>query len=101
MKRHSGSRQPGLDFDGAGGHGGEHGQGEHAGQIRWGLGGRGYGGHIVAKPGREHLDREARQVAAYAEGDGWRPTVPINSAGGVGQLAGQVRQDGRVGVGVS
>src|SRR5215203_6891481 len=30
--KHSGSRQPGLDFDGAGGHGGEHGQGEHAGQ---------------------------------------------------------------------
>ena len=90
----------GLDLDGAGGDGGEDGQGEHAGQIWWGLGGGGHGGHVLAEPGWEGVNRELGQVAGRFEGDGRRPTVTVEAGGGVGQLAGEVGQDGRVGVGV-
>jgi hypothetical protein len=90
---------PGLDLDGAGGHGGEHGQGEHAGQIRWGLGSGGDRGHVLPQPAGHDLDREHGQAAGDPERNGWYPAAPI-VRGGVGQLAGQMDQYGRVGVGV-
>jgi hypothetical protein len=89
----------GLDLDGPGGDGGEHGEGEHAGQVGWGLGGGGDGGHILPEPAGQDLNREYRHIRGHAERDGCRPAVS-KAAGGVGQLARQVRQDGRVGVGV-
>ena len=92
---------PGLDLDGAGGHGGEHGQGEHAGQVRWGLGGGGDRGHVLAQPAGQDLDRERGHLAGDPERDGRLPSRAHRAGGGgVGQLAGQVGQHGRVGVGV-
>ena len=35
-----------------------------------------------------------------AERDGWRPAAPIQAGRGVGEFAGQVGEDARVGVGV-
>ena len=101
--RHSGSRQPGrgFDLDGAGGDGGEHGQGEHAGQVRWGLGGGGDRSHVLAQPAGQDLDRERGHLTGGPERDGRCPAAPIHPAGGgVGQLAGEVGEHGRVGVGV-
>jgi hypothetical protein len=100
--KHSGSRQPdrGLDFDRAGGDSGEHGQGEHAGQIRWGLGGGGDGGHVLAQPAGQDLDRERRDLTGRPQWDGRGPAAPVGAGGAVGQLAGQVSKHVRVGVGV-
>jgi hypothetical protein len=91
----------GLDLDGAGGDGGEDGKGEHAGQIRRGLGGGGDRGHVLAQPARQGLNRERWHLVGGAEGDGRLPAALAGCGGaGVGQLAGEVGQHGRVGVGV-
>jgi hypothetical protein len=87
----------GLDLDGAGGHGGEHGQGEHAGQVGWGLGGGGDRRDIVPQPAGQHFDREGRHISSGADRDGRRPPPPVTAGGGVGQLAGEVSEDVRVG----
>jgi hypothetical protein len=94
--------RPGFDLDRAGSHGGQHGEGEHAGEIRWGLGGGGDRGHVLPQPAGEHLDGERGDVARHPERDGGLPVVLAGDGGpgGVGQFAGQVREDGRVGVGV-
>jgi hypothetical protein len=90
-----------LDFDGAGGHGGKHGQGQHAGQIGWSLGGGGDGGHVLTQPGGQDLDRKRRHTCGHAEGDGRRPVmVAAGCGGGVGQLASEMDEYGRIGVGV-
>ena len=49
---------PRLDLDRAGRDGGEHGQGEHPGQVRWGLGGGGDRGHVLPQPAGQGFDRE-------------------------------------------
>ena len=69
--RHSGSRQPaGFDLDGAGGDGGEHGQGEHAGQVRRGLGGGGDRGHVLAQPAGRTSTGNAGTSPAIPNGTG-------------------------------
>ena len=67
---------PGLDLDRAGGDGGEHGQGEHAGQVGWGLGGGGDRGHVLAQPAGQDLDRERGHLAGDPERDGRLPAAP-------------------------
>ena len=69
---------PGLDLDGAGGDGGEHGQGEHPGQVRWGLGGGGDRGHVLPQPAGQDLDRERGHLAGDPERDGRRPAAPTD-----------------------
>ena len=91
--------RPRLDLDGAGGHGGEHGQGEHAGQVGWGLGGGGDRGHVLPQPAGQDLDRERGHLAGNSDRNGRFPaSLPHPGGdGALGQLAGQVGEDGRVG----
>ena len=92
---------PGFDLDGAGGDGGEHGQGEHAGQVGWGLGGGGDRGHVLPQPAGQDLDWERGRAAGGSERDGWLPAAAHRGGGGgVGQLAGEMGEHGGVGVGV-
>ena len=71
---------PGLDLDGAGGDGGQDGQGEHAGQVGWGLGGGGDRGHVLAEPAGQHLDWEGGDVARRPERDGRFPAALAGAA---------------------
>jgi hypothetical protein len=89
----------GLDLDRAGGDGGEHGQGEHAGQIWWGLGGGGDRRDIVPEPAGQHLDRKRGRTTGGPERHRQCPAAPINPVGScVGQLASEMGEHGRVGV---
>jgi hypothetical protein len=90
----------GLDLDGAGDDGGQHGQRQHAGQVRWGLGGGGDRRHVLGKPARQDLYWEGGQGAGGAQGDGRGPAVLPHAGRGVGQLADQVGQHAGVSVGV-
>ena len=93
--------RPRLDLDRAGSDGGQHGQGEHPSQVRWRLGRGSDPSHVLAQPARQDLDRERGHLSPTPERDGRLPAVPtVRGGGAVGQLAHQVGQHGRVGVGV-
>jgi hypothetical protein len=84
--------RPGLDLDRPGGDTTEHGQGEHAGEVRWGLGGSGDRGHVllhagvlacpVAASAWSLAARAAAQSTARSRPSGEAPSVPPTAAVG-------------------